>query len=307
MEIQTKTMSAEKLAIVKNQALENMKEWRNQYDTKTKENEYENVSEFEAFINKWMDKGLNESEARVRAMLYAASGLLDYGNQKVVQMPVPLSYGDEKKHGMHLIDNDILKQSLKETFNSLDGYQLGHLVHKLFITDKSYTLDENQQREDVFQSLLKEFGLTLKDIEPEKKVGDIIVFDKNGNVVEFEGDINVNEQTSPELRNFIFDNIFKFLKYHMKDIEANEKNFDNDYNKLMGAFDLLIENLEKNINLGEEKIKENNALLKEYTKNSRPNPLDVQADLDVNIRLINDEPMTKFKIYSFNSNKNSNH
>ncbi|WP_417324266.1 hypothetical protein [Halarcobacter sp.] len=98
-------------------------EWTFQLSIQTPENKYENAQEFEAFVKKWMIKGLTEQEALWRAQAYAQMGLLNYGNQRAIDIG-GLSFSDEQNHGLHLIDNPVLKETLLETVDKLNYDEL---------------------------------------------------------------------------------------------------------------------------------------------------------------------------------------
>lgn len=98
-------------------------EWTFQLSIQTPENKYENAPEFEAFVKKWMIKGLTEQEALLRAQAYAQMGLLNYGNQRAIDIG-GLSFSDEQNHGLHLIDNPVLKETLLETVDKLNYDEL---------------------------------------------------------------------------------------------------------------------------------------------------------------------------------------
>lgn len=98
-------------------------EWAFQLSIQTPENKYENAPEFEAFVKKWMIKGLTEQEALWRAQAYAQMGLLNYGNQRAIDIG-GLSFSDEQNHGLHLIDNPVLKETLLETVDKLNYDEL---------------------------------------------------------------------------------------------------------------------------------------------------------------------------------------
>lgn len=98
-------------------------EWTFQLSIQTPENKYENAPEFEAFVKKWMIKGLTEQEALLRAQAYTQMGLLNYGNQRAIDIG-GLSFSDEQNHGLHLIDNPVLKETLLETVDKLNYNEL---------------------------------------------------------------------------------------------------------------------------------------------------------------------------------------
>ncbi len=98
-------------------------EWTFQLSIQTPENKYENAPEFEAFVKKWMIKGLTEQEALLRAQAYVQMGLLNYGNQRAIDIG-GLSFSDKQNHGLHLIDNPVLKETLLETVDKLNYDEL---------------------------------------------------------------------------------------------------------------------------------------------------------------------------------------
>ena len=88
---------------------------------------YDVAKDFEDFVAKWVEKGESEHDAIFRARAYAAAGLLDYGKQKIVDIP-NLDYDDKKQHGFHQIDNPPLKKAFLETLDSLDLVSVSLLV-----------------------------------------------------------------------------------------------------------------------------------------------------------------------------------
>lgn len=223
----------------------------------TDDNKYEDAPEFEAFVNKWMDKGLTEKEAQIRARLYAHSGLLDYGKQKVLEI-ADYGYGDKKQHGMHLINNDALKNALIETYDTLDNDKLDLLVGRLFAESEHKPLTLEKRKESMLQNLIDEFGSKF-DIN-------IIDDSKEGT---FDGNINLSETMSQKEKNFIYDVLIEYFKYHINQVEIIEEEFNEEMTELKKSLNLLIENFEKNVVLDNQ----NNKILSEYTKNSRHNPL----------------------------------
>ena len=69
--------------------------WTYQQTNATYGNVYEDAKDFENFVAKWIEKGESEHDAIYRAAAYAAAGLLDYGKQKIVEIP-NLDYDDKK-------------------------------------------------------------------------------------------------------------------------------------------------------------------------------------------------------------------
>lgn len=119
-------------------------EWTFQLSIQTPENKYENAPEFEAFVKKWMIKGLTEQEALWRAQAYAQMGLLNYGNQRAIDIG-GLSFSDEQNHGLHLIDNPILKETLLETVDKLNYDEFWPFLEIFtFDSENNHLILENQ-------------------------------------------------------------------------------------------------------------------------------------------------------------------
>ncbi len=119
-------------------------EWTFQLSIQTPENKYENAPEFEAFVKKWMIKGLTEQEALWRAQAYAQMGLLNYGNQRAIDIG-GLSFSDEQNHGLHLIDNPILKETLLETVDKLNYDELWPFLEVFtFDSENNHLILEDQ-------------------------------------------------------------------------------------------------------------------------------------------------------------------
>jgi len=216
---------------------ENWDTWREQSKIRTEENMYEDAPEFETFVTKWMLKGESKEEVLQRAKIYAETGLLDYGKQKAVTLDLP--YGDMKEHGMHLVNNDVLKQTLLETFDSLDLEGVHVISNKIFGRGQFRSLDIDVNSKNIFQALLNEFGMTLKDaMTPTELERQEFLFD---------GNINITKETSARQKDFIFDTLVKYLKHNIKDLENAEKNTGKSLQNRKDFFNLLIENLEKNI------------------------------------------------------------
>lgn len=119
-------------------------EWTFQLSIQTSENKYENAPEFEAFVKKWMIKGLTEQEALWRAQAYTQMGLLNYGNQRAIDIG-GLSFSDEQNHGLHLIDNPVLKETLLETVDKLNYDQLWPFLEVFtFDSENNHLILEDQ-------------------------------------------------------------------------------------------------------------------------------------------------------------------
>lgn len=228
-------------------------EWLYQSLLMTEQNKYENAPEFEAFVKKWMNKGYSEDEALERASLYAQVGLLDYGNQRAIIID-HLEYSNKKQHGLHQIENSVLKKSILQTFDSLDSLDsLGNLVYKLFADDKNI----------VFQELINEFASKLK-IQ-----GGLYALDNkkysNYKNMHFDGNINITDKMNQVDKNFVYDILIEYFKEHLSEISQKEKINNELYTEVKDAMKLLISNFEKNV----KQSNRANTMLEQYTRNTR--------------------------------------
>lgn len=218
---------------------------------------YKNAPEFKAFIKKWMDKGYSDVIAVERAEFYAQAGLLNYGNQTLIEVE-HLGYGDKKQHGLHLINNDTLKNTMIETFDSLDNQGVGVLVERLFMNDGYLNTDDNKNHESiVFHDLINKFSSKLNNFN-DKKIN-----------MKFNGDINTPSHMNQEDKNFINDFIIEYLKDHINQVTRIEEKYDEPWNEAKDSLTLLLNNFEGKVKANNE----NHKALNEYTKTSRPNIL----------------------------------
>lgn len=233
-------------------------------DTMPIENDskYNNAPEFKAFIQKWMNKGDSEIIARERATFYAQAGLLEYGDLKLED----LEYGN-KKHGLNLINNNVLKNAILETFDSLDNEGVGILVRRLFKHDVELNPDKNKDYESIaFQELIDEFASKLN------KLGGLYNIDdkkySNYKDLQFDGNINILENMSQLEKNFIYDTLVEYFKEHINKISLIEQIHNEPWTEAKDAFNVLISNFEKKVS--EEN--DNHKALNQYTKNNKPIP-----------------------------------
>ncbi|MEM5556978.1 hypothetical protein AAHK07_00470 [Aliarcobacter cryaerophilus] len=207
--------------------------WTYQQTNATYGNVYEDAKDFEVFVAKWIEKGESEYDAIHRASIYAVAGLLDYGKQKIVEIP-NLDYDDKKQHGFHLIDNPPLKKAMMETLDSLDTHSAYLLVSHMFSDDDNSSS---------FKELLKEYGVKLEDLKQNQSKEDRSKFI-------FTGDININDKMSLEYQNFIFDTLIGFFKDRVNSFVDNEDNYlkysNESIDSFKNAYDILIENFKKN-------------------------------------------------------------
>ena len=223
--------------------------WTYQQTNATYGNVYEDAKDFENFVAKWIEKGESEHDAIYRAAAYAAAGLLDYGKQKIVEIP-NLDYDDKKQHGFHQIDNPPLKKAMLETLDSLDQASVYLLVANMF------SGDDNSSS---FKELLKEYGVKLEDLKQNQS-------EEERSKFTFTGDISINDKMSLEYQNFIFDTLIGFFKERVNSFVNNEKN-NLKYSKesidnFKNAYDTLIENFKKNT----KEYKETKNILNQYMK-----------------------------------------
>lgn len=223
--------------------------WTYQQTNATYGNVYEDAKDFEVFVAKWIEKGESEHDAIYRAAAYAAAGLLDYGKQKIVEIP-NLDYDDKKQHGFHQIDNPPLKKAMLETLDSLDQASVYLLVANMF------SGDDNSSS---FKELLKEYGVKLEDLKQNQS-------EEERSKFTFTGDISINDKMSLEYQNFIFDTLIGFFKERVNSFVNNEKN-NLKYSKesidnFKNAYDTLIENFKKNT----KEYNETKNILNQYMK-----------------------------------------
>ena len=223
--------------------------WTYQQTNATYGNVYEDAKDFENFVAKWIEKGESEHDAIYRAAAYAAAGLLDYGKQKIVEIP-NLDYDDKKQHGFHQIDNPPLKKAMLETLDSLDQASVYLLVANMF------SGDDNSSS---FKELLKEYGVKLEDLKQNQS-------EEERSKFTFTGDISINDKMSLEYQNFIFDTLIGFFKERVNSFVNNEKN-NLKYSKesidnFKNAYDTLIENFKKNT----KEYNETKNILNQYIK-----------------------------------------
>ncbi|WP_108061121.1 hypothetical protein [Poseidonibacter lekithochrous] len=227
---------------------------------------YKNAPDFKAFIQKWMDRGHSESAAVERASFYARAGLLDYGEQTLIIID-DLGYGDKNQHGFHLINNNILKNSMLETFDSLDNEGVGVIIHQLFRNNTDLTTNNYEGESSTFQKLINEFSIKLNELGglsglDNKKYSSY----KNK---QFDGNINITNQMTQFDKNFINDVLIEYFKDHINKISLLEEKHNEPLDEARNAFNLLLHNFEKKV----EEDNDNYKALNEYTKNSRPNIL----------------------------------
>ena len=223
--------------------------WTYQQTNATYGNVYEDAKDFENFVAKWIEKGESEHDAIYRAAAYAAAGLLDYGKQKIVEIP-NLDYDDKKQHGFHQIDNPPLKKAMLETLDSLDQASVYLLVANMF------SGDDNSSS---FKELLKEYGVKLEDLKQNQS-------EEERSKFTFTGDISINDKMSLEYQNFIFDTLIGFFKERVNSFVNNEKNnlkySQESIDNFKNAYDTLIENFKKNT----KEYNETKNILNQYMK-----------------------------------------
>jgi hypothetical protein len=209
----------------------NQYEWMTHMRSATNGNKYDDAPEFEAFVQKWMDKGETEQEAIDRASGYALAGLLDYGKQKAQSFVEMLPVEDTKQHGMWLIDNPPLKEAILNTLDNLDTRDINSFIGNIFL---GWEDDSNSS----FEDLLKQYGVKLEDLRnknPESK----------DDKYTFTGDINLkndNSQESIEYNNFIFDTLLDYFKDSIEKVNQYEKKHNEDFSTQKNSLNTFIDN-----------------------------------------------------------------
>jgi len=171
-------------------------------------------------------------------MFYSQAGLLDYGNQKAIIID-KLGFGDKKQHGMHLINNDALKNAMIETFDSLDNAGVGTLVERLFMPDSYLDSDDSISENLMFQDLIDKFASDMKNTSELEKLNSDKYFD---------GNINISNDMTQKEKNFIYDSLLEYLNNHISKIEQIENKYNESWSSQKEAFALLIYNFKMKIN-----------------------------------------------------------
>lgn len=211
--------------------------WGYQRLISTKENAFENAPEFEAVYNRWIAKGDDPTNALLRAKLYAQAGLISYGDQKAIDISEPLEPGDKMQHGLHLIHNDLLKQTLAETFEKLDINIFSALYSQLFSYDKKLALDVDAQKDNIFQALLDKFGSTIQPLL------------KDESEPIFDGNINITDEMDLAKKDFIYKTLIQFFEYNLNHIKTLIENaqYQGLFTREKEGLEALIDNFKKNI------------------------------------------------------------
>ena len=227
---------------------------------------YKNAPEFKYFIQKWMAKGDSESAAVERASFYARAGLLDYGEQTLIIID-DLGYGDKNQHGFHLINNEILKNSMLETFDSLDNEGVGVIIHQLFRNNTDLTTNNYEGESSTFQKLINEFSIKLNELGGLSELDDKKYLNYKNK--QFDGNINITNQMTQHKKNYINYVLVEYFKNHINKISVLEEKHNEPLDEARNALNTLLNNFEKKV----EEDNDNYKALNEYTKNSRPSIL----------------------------------
>lgn len=196
-----------------NEGAQKYREWNYQFTIRTEQNRYEDAPEFEAFVNKWIAKGLSEEEALYRAEAYACLGLLDYGKQRAIMIS-DLPFGDKKEHGFHKIDNEPLKQAVLETLDSLSTGDVWMLKCNAFEDGQNGTsLNFDEIPDLTFQDFLNNFASLHEKLAPLKEEYKDFSFD---------GNINLEDDMEQVYKNFIVDNIKAYFEHRIQDLYNTE-------------------------------------------------------------------------------------
>ncbi|MFA7092838.1 MAG: hypothetical protein WC149_13475 [Arcobacteraceae bacterium] len=237
-----------------------------QESIRTNENAYEDAPKFEAFVKEEMAKGQTEQQAIRRANMYAVSGLLDYGKQRVVDLCCYLPFEDQKNHGLHLFNNPLLTQTVKDAFDQLDTSTLSIVVDKLFIqptiSEPIYDYSDMSQEniDKIFNNILSHFGLRPEDVE-------ILEDTTSSNDM---GKLTLEFLTlQQEQFKTIIKSVQKAMQKHIDFFEEDLKNNPQEFKKIQEAF----KSIALKINSLIDNLNEKTSTLFQLTQNRKPNPL----------------------------------
>ncbi len=236
-----------------------------QESIRTNENAYEDAPIFEAFVKEEMAKGQTEKQAISRAKMYAISGLLDYGKQRVVHLSCYLPFEDQKNHGLHLFNNPLLTQAVKEAFDQLDTATLSKVVGQLFVAPSNEPIydysDMSQENIDkIFNNILNQLGLRREDLQ-------ILEDTTSSNDM---GKLTLEFLTlQQEQFKAIIKSVQKAMQKHIGFFEEDLKNNPQEFKKIKDAFESIALNMNAHMNTLSEKT----SALFQLTQNRKPNPL----------------------------------
>lgn len=246
--------------------IERMEERKHHFLTMTKENKYEDAPEFEAFVKAEMAKGQTQEQANGRASLYAVSGLLDYGRQRVNNLPCYLPIEDQKNHGLHLFNNSLLTQAVKDAFDQLDNLTLSKVVGKLFIHPSigepvyDYSDMSQENIDNIFNRILSQLGLRPEDVQ-------ILEDTTSSNDM---GKLTLEFLTlQQEQFKTIIKSVQQAMQKHIDFFEEDLKNDPQEFKKIQEAF----ESIASNINSRIDELNQNSSALFQHTQNRKTNPL----------------------------------
>jgi len=252
------------------------------------ENKYENAAEFEALVNRFTPTSYNTFDVNNKMILSVSLGIVDPADQTYF-----INVADKYDNTFALkdIQNDTLIQATLDTIDEGPSVVYFSQTIQNFFGGES---DDNN-----FQALLNDFARRQNE---EKGLNNI-----SSQMFTFTGDITIDENSTQEYKDFITNNLIDFFKeqknIYVKNEIKNEftayemdfpelfegmtpndfksidefyhfmkNNLKNDMSRIeVKYFDLLINNLKK---LVDTTAAENNSLLNQYTKNTKPNPLD---------------------------------
>lgn len=237
-----------------------------QESIRTNENAYEDAPKFEAFVKEEMAKGQTEQQAIRRANLYAVSGLLDYGKQRVVDLYCYLPFEDQKNHGLHLFNNPLLTQTVKDAFDQLDTSTLAKVVSQLFIAPSNkeplydYSDMSQENIDKIFNNILSHLGLRPEDVE-------ILEDTTSSNDM---GKLTLEFLTlQQEQFKTIIKSVQKAMQKHIDFFEEDLKNDLQEFQKIQEAF----KSIALKINSLIDNLNEKTSTLFQLTQNRKPNPL----------------------------------
>jgi len=217
---------------------------------------FQDAPEFEQLVKKWKVDDISALETWRRASTAVNLGLVDPGNQTYF---IPLNYADKATHSLSGVQNQEFLDAVLDTIGEFSA-GTGLSLESIFGTNRGD-----------LQDMLDEYA------KSEKNKDDMI------NNYTFTGDITLDENSTPEYKNFIMTKLKEFFEDRINtQIEAlGEDPKDPAVSYKIGVKDpflsndlsnyrLLIKNLDAKI---DKDVEENSSMLSQYTKNNKANPI----------------------------------
>lgn len=189
---------------------------------------FENAEEFEYYAKKeeWKDSHINGMYRRIS--LAVNLGLIEEGNQTLFP---ELYQTDKSSYPFRNIENDILSKAVLDSLEKYSGVMEGIMYDVLFGTD-----------DKLFQNNLNEFAKELED-NPSK-------YPSVNSDFTFTGDINLDENSSQEYKDFITNTLIDFIEKQKSDyVSGNHPIKDPNKHEWSVAysFDVVANNLKDSI------------------------------------------------------------